>query len=465
VTSEQLLMVCGVSVLALPTAGFLALGGLILVGKTPSEKVISRTSNVVMITAFIASIVTLALARGAVAHGGVTVPVGSWFSIPNYVLKSVLVLDAPGAVMMVMSTALCSLISIFSARYLHREPGFARFFLLMLLFAVGMLAIAAGGSVDIVFGGWELVGLTSALLIAFFHDRVEPVRHGLRAFAVYRTCDIGFLSGAVLLHHITGTSVFSEALPRITQHHSLEVTLIAALFVVAAMGKAASLPFTGWLPRAMEGPTPSSAIFYGALSIHAGPFLLIRIQPLLQSVPSVRWTLVGIGLMTAAHATSVGRSQTDIKSKLAYASVTQVSLIMAEVGMGWTTLALVHMAGHAILRTWELLRAPSLLQDRYELMRGVGGQLKHSPNIITKYLPHSVQRALYRLSIERWYIDDIGRNVLLDPLARLLRSIDKADQRFTDVVAGTASPPLPTTPPVIPQAIKSQPQELTHESR
>jgi NADH:ubiquinone oxidoreductase subunit 5 (subunit L)/multisubunit Na+/H+ antiporter MnhA subunit len=414
----------GVAVLAIPAAAFVLLALLSVLPGTRSEGVVSGIATGALSLSWVASLGTLVTAWGPVTHGGLSIPLGSWFSVPGYSLQSVLLLDVTGAVFMTLTTSLLILVSVYSGRYLHREPGFARFFLLMLLFAIGMLAIAAGGSLDIVFGGWELVGLSSALLIAFFHRREAPVRHGLRAFAVYRTCDVGFLAGVVLFHELTHSSVFREAFPALaTQTSVTALNGVALLFVLAAMGKSAMLPFTGWLPRAMEGPTPSSAIFYGALSIHAGPFLLLRLAPLLDTAPIARAVVLVVGVLTALHATTVGRVQTDIKSKLAYASVAQVSLIWVEVGLGLHTLALVHMAGHATLRTWELLRAPSFLRDwrARETLRGPRRRSAKPRRAAW------LRDAVYRLTMERWYLDELG-GYALGRVAGWLHALDGFDR-------------------------------------
>lgn len=438
--------VFGVAVLAIPAAAFVLLAALTALPGRRSERTVARLATGALWLSLGASLGTLVCAWEPLTHGGVTVPLGAWFSVPGYSLQSVLLLDLPGAVFMTLTTSLIILVSIYSARYLHREPGFARFFLLLLLFAVGMLAIASGGSLDIVFGGWELVGLSSALLIAFFHRREAPVRHGLRAFAVYRACDVGFLAGVVLFHELVHTSVFADAFPRLSAEQPPSmVNGIALLFVLAAMGKSAMLPFTGWLPRAMEGPTPSSAIFYGALSIHAGPFLLLRLAPLLDAAPVARGVIVFTGALTALHATTVGRAQTDIKSKLAYASVAQVSLIWVEVGLGLYTLALVHIVGHATLRTWELLRAPSYLRDwrvRQLLQREVAREAGASAKA---RLPLRVRDAIYRVTLERWYLDELGTTVI-GRIASALRALDAFDRKVAAQLDGPSGDvaPVPT---------------------
>ena len=150
--------------------------------------------------------------------------------------------------------------------------------MLLNLFAFGSLIAFAAGSFDLLVGGWEIVGITSVLLIAFFQLRTPPVENALRVFAVYRACDIGLLVGVFAMHHWAGTASFADGFPDL---RGSRATTVCLLLLLAAAGKAAQVPFSGWLPRAMEGPTPSSAIFYGAISIHAGAYLLLRLQPML----------------------------------------------------------------------------------------------------------------------------------------------------------------------------------------
>jgi len=166
------------------------------------------------------------------------------------------------------------------------------------------------GTIETLFVGWELVGLSSALLVAFFQERPAPPRNGLWIWGVYRISDASLLLAAVVMHHLRGEGDFDQLLgsgawpeefSALEPHQALFVGL---LLLVAAAGKSALVPFSGWLPRAMEGPTPSSAVFYGALSVHLGAFLLLRISPLLDLSPGLSATVVVIGFVTAIFATS-----------------------------------------------------------------------------------------------------------------------------------------------------------------
>ena len=431
-TIESMLGVAGLVALFMPFAASLALGIPWVFGVRLPESTIHRTVSATFLVALLACLVidVLVLLQPGLST---VVTLAHWVVLPHYALDARVVFDGPAAVLMTLTAMLCGLIGAFSAPYLHQDPGFRRFFVLLPLFASGMMAVAAGDTLDLIYAGWEVVGLASALLIAYFDYREAPVRHGLRAFAVYRVCDVALLAAAVMLHHHVGDASLGAGL-------ELEPSmglLVAQLLVFASMGKAAAFPFTGWLPRAMEGPTPSSAIFYGALSIHAGPFLLIRAWPILAEQPVARGLLVAIGVITAAHGTMVGRVQTDIKSQLGYASVTQVAVIMVEVGLGFTTLALVHTAGHAVLRTWQLLRAPSLLHDRHELASLLGGSAPPRGTLWERLLPASLQQLGYRVALERWFVDDLAAHRLLGGLVGGLSALDALDRRFVRLMAGT----------------------------
>src|SRR5260221_3197583 len=150
-----------------------------------------------------------------------------------------------------------------------------------------MIVTSLSGTIETLFSGWELVGLSSALLVGFYHERPAPVRNGLWVWSIYRFSDAALLFAAVVMHHMTGEGDFDKLLgtdPWPAGHALLtegQAVVVGLLLLVAAAGKSALVPFSGWLPRAMEGPTPSSAIFYGALSVHLGAFLLLRISPVL----------------------------------------------------------------------------------------------------------------------------------------------------------------------------------------
>ncbi len=228
-----------------------------------------------------------------------------------------LLLDERSLLFALMVTFVCSITSVFAHRYLHREQGYHRYFVLFNLFVVGMLLIGVSGSMALLFAGWEFVGISSALLIAFFQERPKPLQNALRIFTVYRLSDAAMLSAAVIAQQAVGSGrldlLFLGGDDAVPLSHGT-ASAIALLLVVAAAGKCAQLPFSGWIPRAMEGPTPSSAVFYGALAIHAGAFMLLRAGPLLEQAPVVEALVIVMAVSTALFATVVGRVQTDVKS-------------------------------------------------------------------------------------------------------------------------------------------------------
>lgn len=374
----------------------------------------------------------------------------TWFALEHYQFGVGFVSDRISAPLSAMSSILCGTVGVFSQRYLHREPGFQRFYFLLMLFTFAVQATLLAGSLDVVFIGWELVGLCSALLIAFFHDRRKPVEHGIRAFFTYRLCDIGLLSAVVWVHHTMGTTDFlpnerlgAFGLP--TPTSGADLTLIGLFVLFAAMGKGGQAPLGGWLPRAMEGPTPSSAIFYGAISIHLAPFLLLRAAPVLNASPIATIALIGVGTITAIHGTLVGRVQSDVKSLLAYASMTQVGVILVEIGLGLYTVALVHLMGHACIRSLQILTSPNVLQDHQSREQTLGAPVPRTGGHLERLVPKATQAWLYRHALERGYFDAILRDFVLAPFVRTFRGLDAAELAFTGWIEGAPPTSKPET--------------------
>lgn len=359
---------------------------------------------------------------------------GDWLAVGNYSVPIVALVDGIALVFSLLAAALTALVARFSRTYLHKEAGFARFFVLLAMFAAGAQLVAFAGALDVFFAGWEMIGISSALFIGFFHERDEPVRSSVRAFATYRLCDVGLLIAMVTTHEVLGSTRFS-ALSASGTLPALESATIAALFLLSAMGKSAQLPFSGWLPRAMEGPTPSSALFYGAVSIHAGLYLMLRVAPVLEVAPLVAALGVAVGLATAVYATAVARVHTDAKGALAHATLSQIGLILAEICLGWTQLALVHLVCHALLRAYQYLRAPNMIHDVHQ-----HGHLDHGQMILARVAPRLSARiyaaAVHRLRLDEW----IDR--MIAPVLTLSRTMARIDAR----VSGITDPDRPAGP-------------------
>jgi len=404
-----------------PGAMFVSVALAWMLGWSPGERIISRITGVTF-SASVLGVAALILKLGW-THAPVKVAFGNWFTVVDYHFPLVLVADRLSLPFLALTVILSGLIGQFSATYLHRERGFLRFFLLLHLFAFGSLLAFAAGSFDLLVAGWELVGITSVLLIAFFQQRGAPVENGLRVFAVYRATDIGLLVSVFAMHHWAGTASLAEGLPYLSGNQTAAICL---LLLLAAAGKAAQVPFSGWLPRAMEGPTPSSAIFYGAISIHAGAYLLLRIQPLLAQSATASTAVIAIGVMTAIHGALAGRASADAKTSLAYASLSQVGVIFAEIGLGWKWFAVAHLLGHATVRTLQFLRAPSMLHDYHQMHSAMGGELATDQRA-EELLPEALQLWLYRWALDRGHLDTILDRFVIGPLIRLSEFLAKLD--------------------------------------
>jgi NADH-quinone oxidoreductase subunit L len=443
-TVHELVSFLIVCQLAAPAATLVLVGVPALLGRSPSERATSRIVGGGFAAGFLAALATLAVlaARGLRPE---VVHLGSWFSVGHHEATIELVADALSVPYVCFSTGLCALVNSFAGKYLHREPGFTRFFLLLAVFGTGMNLMVLAGSIDVLFAGWELLGISSTLLIGFFLERGNAVRAAIRAFTTYRVCDVGLLAAAVMVHRAVGSGDFSRLFGENWPNGSCLVpaataTVVSLLLIFAAMGKSAQVPFSGWLPLAMEGPTPSSAIFYGALSIHAGAYVLLRCESLLEQSPLARFVLIVIGLGTALHANVVGRVQTDLKSMLAYASMTQAGLIFAEIGFGWRVIPLVHVVSHAILRSLQILRSPSALHDRHELEAALGGHPGADRWSVGRLLPEGLQTRLYRIALERGFEEMAVGRFFVTPFLRLLEAAAGLERRWLALLGSESGP-------------------------
>ncbi len=422
--------------LAAPAATLVAIGLPALLDRPLSERATTRLVGAGFTAAFLAGLAMLVLLslRGFVPE---QVHLGTWFSVGHHDATIDLVADGLSVPYVCFSTGLCALVNAFAGKYLHREPGFTRFFILLTVFGTGMNLMVLAGSIDVLFAGWEFLGISSTMLIGFFHDRTNAAKAALRAFITYRICDVGLLTAGVVIHRAVGSGDFERLFSGVWPHGeclvpSSTATVVALLLVFAAMGKSAQVPFSNWLPRAMEGPTPSSAIFYGALSIHAGAYVLLRCEALLDAAPLARLALIVIGSATALHASLVGRVQTDLKSMLSYASMTQAGIIFVEIGLGLRVVALVHICSHAVLRSLQILRSPSALHDRHELEAALGGHPGAGGWSVVSLLPESVQRWMYRVALERGFEEMVVSRSVVGPAWRLLERLADLERAWTD---------------------------------
>jgi NAD(P)H-quinone oxidoreductase subunit 5 len=448
---DQVVKSLGIVVVAAPLLLTIVLGISSLVGRKLTEEATTRLGHATIVVGLLASITIL----GIMLAGGsrhIPIELGNWVMIENhhhehiYHFSVKLVFDRLSVPFAILSLLLSGTIGAFASQYIHREPGFNRFFVLYAIFVLGMIVTSLAGTIETLFTGWELVGLSSTLLVGFYQERPAPPRNALWVWVVYRVSDAALLLAAVVMHHLRGEGDFDkflgqrpwpEQLSSLDPLYSLDprqALLVGLLLLVAVAGKSALVPFCGWLPRAMEGPTPSSAVFYGALSVHLGTFLLLRISPLLDLSPGLSAIVVILGLTTAVVAHLAGSVQTDIKSALSFASLVQVGIIVTEIGLGLRYVALIHLLGHACLRTLQFVRAPTLLQDYRTLENAIGEHLPHGRTGIERY-----RIWLYRWSLERGYLDPLLSEYIVFPFLRVFRWCDGMERRWTDFLAHGAS--------------------------
>lgn len=440
-----LLILGGITVLS-PACLVAGLGLPGLFGLKLSEKRISFLISL----SVLAGVISATSILGCMLFTGirlVELNVGNWSVIPeehfHFTVK--FVFDRLSIPFLMMSFVLCGTIGAFARNYMHRDPGFIRFFTLYSFFLLGMVVASTAGTIETLFAGWELVGLSSALLVAFFHERQAPVTNGLVVWSIYRLSDAALLVAAVALHHANGQGDFAalvgerpwpDGTASLTSTQSMWVGL---LILLAAAGKSAQIPFSNWLPRAMEGPTPSSAVFYGALSVHLGAFLLLRVSPILEQSIILRVAIGVVGLSTAVFAAITDRVQTDVKSALAYASLTQVGIIFFEIACGLYYLALIHIIGHAFLRTLQLVRAPSLLRDYAILENAIGRDLAKVGAGQDTWLPPSFKHRIFVFALYRGYLDEYINRFIIEPFLSVFRLCDSWERAWTDWLGGVAS--------------------------
>jgi NADH-quinone oxidoreductase subunit L len=288
------------------------------------------------------------------------------FSFDHHAVFFDLHLDGINIWFVLMATILSNIVGVFSQHYLHRDSGFYRFFLLIVLFLNGVLIVFMGSTFQSIFVGWEVVGITSALLISFFTVRRETIDNALHAFWAYRVSDIGLLFASVLLAAYAPGYLFASHAGVPIELPSPLAQLVPFLLLLSAMGKSAQFPYSSWLPRAMEGPTSSSAIFYGGLSIHAGVYLLLRLRLEYQVPTGVLVLMAFIGAISCLYGAMLTQVQSDVKSALAYASLSQVGIMFVEISLGWYHIATIHCLGHAFLRTYQILKCSSIIHQFVE---------------------------------------------------------------------------------------------------
>ena len=345
---------------------------------------------------------------------------GEWFSSGPFEVSIAFTLDGLGLGLGLLFSLLAFFSIRFSVNYMHREDGFQRFFMVLCLFAGAMLLIVTSGNLLTAFIGWEIAGVSSFLLIGYAFDRTTATTNATRALVTNRIGDAGFLLGIFLAFaFVGGTDWKALGAPL----EPFVAGLLAVGLLVAAWAKSAAVPFAPWIARALEGPTPSSAAFYGALMVHAGVLLTIRLEPLIAQSPFMMSALVVVGVLTALYGFLGALVQTDVKSSLMFSTTAQVGLMFLWCGLGWFALAAWHLAAHAAWRAYHFLSSPGHM---------------HLVSTATRPAPHWLtrSRALYMAALRRFWLDNLADALFVRPFIHLARDARTFDEQVVNRLVG-----------------------------
>lgn len=409
----------------LPLFAALVIGIGNLLGHITGEAGERTTSVIANLAIFVACVLAIVLLiSDLLGRNAGSVSFGDWMGSDHFRISITFVTSGFNTVLTALFALLLFIVTRFSVNYMHRETGFHRFFFILCLFSAAMLLLVSSGNAVGTFIGWEIAGLCSYLLISYAYDRPIATINATRVFITNRIGDAGFILGIGLSYFYAGTINWESLNGMVEQLTIPTATVIALCFAVAAFAKSAQLPFTPWLARAMEGPTPSSSIFYGAVMIHAGVFLVIFLQPLFERAPLVMDILVIIGLFTALYSFAVGLTQTDVKSSLCFSISGQLGLMFLECGLGYWELAAWHLCAHAIIRCYQVLTAPSLMHNV------MGNPIKPISQ------DYANLRWLYIASLQRFWLDPIADRTLVRPIEGLGQDLSHFDTYVIDRAMG-----------------------------
>jgi NADH-quinone oxidoreductase subunit L len=375
------------AIVFLPLLGFLIAGGLgRIIGSRASELV---TTALLIACAAMSWIVFFDVGLG---HGEAhTLVLGDWITAGALKIDWALRVDTLTAVMLVVVNTVSSLVHLYSIGYMNEDPHRPRFFAYLSLFTFAMLMLVTADNLVQMFFGWEGVGLASYLLIGFWYQKPSANAAAIKAFVVNRVGDFGFALGIFLVFQLTGSVRFDEVFAHIPAVEGKEihafgltvdgVELAAFLLFTGAMGKSAQFLLHTWLPDAMEGPTPVSALIHAATMVTAGVFMVARLSPIFEAAPDALAFVTIIGATTAFFAATVGLVQNDIKRVIAYSTCSQLGYMFVAEGVGGYSLGIFHLFTHAFFKALLFLGAGSVIHAMHheQDMRNMGGLWKKIP--------------------------------------------------------------------------------------
>ena len=368
----------------MPLAGFLFV---MLNGSRMSEKQVGALATGAVLVSFACSIVVFILLLHESARE-VTVHLFSWITVGTLHVPAALLVDPLSIAMCLFVTGISALIHLYSIGYMKGERDFRKFFLYLNLFVFSMLVLVLANNLVLTFVGWEGVGVCSYWLVGYYFDKDSAASAGKKAFLYNRIGDIGLLIAMFLIfghaHTLTYLGVFNVA----GTLSPTVATLIVLALLLAATGKSAQIPLFNWLPDAMEGPTPVSALIHAATMVTAGVYLLVRMSPVLSMSPDGRATIAIIGGATAFVAATIATSQKDIKKVLAFSTVSQIGYMVMAVGVGAYSAAIFLMVAHAFFKALLFLGSGSVIHslNGEQDLRKMGGLAKYLPLTFPTFL-------------------------------------------------------------------------------
>ncbi len=339
-----------------PLVGFLITS---LGGKKLPKSISGTLASTMVLASFIVSLITFIQFNGQ----PVTIDLFDWISSGSLSIPFSFMIDQLSLIMLLIITGVGFLIHVYSIGYMHGDEGFSRFFSYLNLFIFFMLLLVMGSNYIVMFTGWEGVGLCSYLLIGFWFKNPEYNKAANKAFIMNRIGDLGFLLGIILIYITFGTTSFNIIFPSAGAFPNNQPVIIAItmLLFIGAMGKSAQIPLYTWLPDAMAGPTPVSALIHAATMVTAGIYMVIRSNVLYSLAPATLSVITVIGAATAIFSAAIAITQTDIKKVLAYSTVSQLGYMFVALGVGAYSTALFHVTTHAFFKALLFLAAGSVI--------------------------------------------------------------------------------------------------------
>ena len=303
----------------------------------------------------------------------------TWFPEPE--IRFEFLLDGLSGTMMLLVTGLGLVIQIFSTSYMSGDPRYVKYFVYFNFFVFSMLLLVMSANFLVMFFGWELVGLSSYLLISFWSEKKEAAKAGNKAFVLNRIGDFGFLIALMMILNTYDTFSFKTVFATTLINQPQNLDLIVAFLMIGAFGKSAQFPLFSWLPDAMEGPTPASALIHAATMVTAGVFMLVRISPLLQFSELSSILIISIGLLTALISAFAAINQNDIKKVLAYSTISQLGFMFIAIGAGAYVAAIFHLVTHAFFKALLFLGAGAVIHEMHheQNIQKMGGLKKKMP--------------------------------------------------------------------------------------